>query len=150
MLFRYEYFSHPVERLEKYICYFMRSLRRDATTRTRFSLDLCHLDFRIYVKRAPTLKKRLSSFFHAFRNLSAADQAIVYKAFLTTISVKKLLKNQNDCYRIGQLPVSIQHPVKTLFKYLYERTLDSVGNVKDHYQKIYAKLPLKCCPFCGT
>ncbi len=149
MLFHYEYISHPVDRLEKHVCYFIRSIRREAATRSRFNVSFCHPDFRIYVNRAPTLKKHLSSFFHAFRNLSKADQTVVYKTFLTTQSIKKLLENRNACYGIGQLPAAIRAPAKTLFKYLYERTLNSVGNVRDHYRQFYSKLQLKRCPFCG-
>ena len=149
MLFHYEYFNHPTEKFEKYICHFIRAVRHEAPTRSRFSVYLCHPDFQIYVKRAPTLKKHLSSFFRAFRNLPAGEQTLVYKAFISTKSVKMLLNNQNDCYRIEQLPMSIRKPTKTLFKYLYKTTLDSVGNVKDHYKQFYDKLSLKLCPFCG-
>jgi len=149
MLYHYNKLSHPVEKLEVYISHYMRTIHKEAETRHRFSITLCHPDFRPHVQSAPTLKKNLSDFFKAYRGITKPERAEVYKAFMASKSIKRLFTTSCPCIGISQLPEPIQEPSKKLFKYLYKTTLNSVGNVKDHYQSFYNKLPSKKCPFCG-
>ncbi len=149
MLYHYNHLNHRVEKLEVYISHFMRTIHKEAETRHRFSIILCHPDFRQHVQSAPTLKKYLSAFFKVYRGLTKPERAEVYKAFMASRSIKRLFTSACPCVGISHLPAPIQAPSKTLFKYLYKTTLNSVGNVKDHYQSFYDKLLSKKCPFCG-
>jgi hypothetical protein len=150
MLYRYKRFLHPIDRLQQYICHFMRAARMAADAGKSFRVaTLCHADFLPFVNRAGKLKKHLSVFYRTFKGLAPADRLLVYRAFRSCMNTRRLFGDHCPFQRIDGLPAAIQKPAHDLFLYLYENTLDSVGDVKEHYEKFYNALPSNWCPFCA-
>lgn len=149
MLFETVFIDHPVNRLQENIENFFQRLAEIDAEVNQFDINLCDEDFRPKVNAAPKLKKLLSDFFKKFIKLDNNERERVCNAFCCCNRIQGQVENTEQCYTISDLPESIRGSVKELFKYLYEETLNSVGDIKDHYKKFYETIPLKVCPFCG-
>ncbi len=149
MLFEYHFTDHPVNQVQDYISAYLKKLKQVGGKRKQFSINLCHEDFQSYVKKSHLLKKHLKVFFHAFIQLAAEERELVFRAFYCTGKIKEQLENTEECYPITSIPQEIREPAKALFKYMYENTLNSVGDIKDHYKQFYKKHQSHICPFCG-
>ena len=84
-----------------------------------------------------------------FIKLTSEEREYVCNAFCCCNKIQDQVENNEACYTLSNLPAKIRKTTKKLFVYMYETTLNSVGNIKDHYQKYYEIIPLKVCPFCG-
>lgn len=135
MLFEYHFTDHPVNQVQDYISAYLKKLKQVGGKRKQFSISLCHKDFQPHVKKSLSLKEHLRVFFQAFIQLADEERELVFQAFYCTGKIKEQLENTEQCYPITSMPQEIRQPAKALFKYMYENTLNSVGNIKDHYQR---------------
>lgn len=150
MLYRYTFFEHPVHYLQNYVCDFMIAADAAAKANRSFrAAEICHPDFQRFVNRSKILKKHLSNFYNVFKALSPAERRQVILSFTKCSDPGPMFKNNCRCYSIQSLPTAIKKPAKDLFGYLYKNTLNSVGDVRDHYKKVYDNLPSNWCPFCA-
>lgn len=149
MLFETVYIDHPVNRLQEYIENFFNTLSKIDKNIKQFDMNLCDEDFRPYISRASNLNLFLSDFFKAYLKLKKNEREKVCKAFCCSNKIQDQVENNEACYTISDLPAKIRKQTKKLFIYMYETTLNSVGNIKDHYQNFYEAIPSKVCPFCG-
>jgi hypothetical protein len=149
MLFETVYIEHPVNLLQGYIEIFFNALKDIDENIDQFDMNLCDEDFRPYINRAPKLEKYLSDFFEKFIELTSEEREYVCNAFCCCNRIQDQVENNEVCYTLADLPAKIRKTTKKLFVYMYETTLNSVGNIKDHYQNFYEEIPSKVCPFCG-
>jgi len=149
MLFEYQFIDHPVNQLQGYISDYFITLRNIGGKRQRFTINLCHKEFQPYVNRAPKLEKHLEIFFNAYIKLNNEERDLVFQAFCCCNKIREQLQNEEKCYPLGTIPEEIRKPAKDLFKYMYKNTLNSVGDVKDHYKQFYKNRQSNICPFCG-
>ena len=149
MLFETVYIEHLVNRLQKYIENFINTLKDIDENINQFDVNLCDENFRMYINRAPKLEKYLSDFFEKFIELTSEEREYVCNAFCCCNKIQDQVENNEACFTLYDLPAKIRKATKQLFVYMYETTLNSVGNIKDHYQNLYEVIPLKVCPFCG-
>ena len=147
MLFNYTYSKHKADLLHYYVSKFIRNIYFKSPN--RFSYSLFEPDFQKYLKRSNILKSLFQKFFGDFKKLSKGEKDLFYLAFVRTNDIKAQCNDHNKVYTIDDLPKQIQKATDDLFRYMYENTLNSVGEIKDHYEKFYLNLKIKVCPFCG-
>jgi hypothetical protein len=147
--------THKAYRLNKHVRYFFRKLI-GVTNVSNFNpiSNYFHPEFVTWLNRADqvTLKGHFENFFEAFKILPPAQKGLMITRFTDSQAIEQILDNiaiNGNLLKVNSIPISIRPLTKTLFKYLYETTLSSFGNIKDHYKQIYGKLISKTCPFCG-
>ncbi len=147
--------KHQAYRLNKHIRLFFRRLANvDGTSNFNPVSNYFHSEFANWLNRPDqlTLKSHFEAFFDRFKVLPSAQRLLVVQRFSNSQNIENIL---NDILIDGQLfqaktiPRTLRPLVKELFKYLYQTTLVSFGQIKDHYQSVYNMLETKTCPFCG-
>jgi hypothetical protein len=99
-----------------------------------------------------TLRGLFTTFFDAFKVLPLNERQDVITKFTAAQKIDAQLTDDTiDCsnYYLNTLPSSLRGPARGLFEYLFSRTLNSYGKLKDHYRLIFNSLESNLCPFCG-
>ncbi len=158
MLFLYPFLrNHSANKLNQHLIFFFRQLRKVSRTSSFLPYNTYfHPDFVLHLDNSPTLVEKFQSFFNAFRNLSATNKGIVIKCFFDCQSISKIIEDElfdASHLKISAMPASIRKSIKELFAHMYPSTLNSIGNLSDHWQQIYGEIfgvrKLKVCPFCS-
>lgn len=156
MLFTYQYIhNHPTRKLNQHLKYFFRKLRNVNSTSNFLPLNQhFHPQFIAHLNVAPKLFKHFEVFFNAFKMASKPNRELLLKIFFNSQNIKYILEtntfNGNEIKKDKILPQKLRTATSALFGFMYPGTLDSMGDLTDHYTKIYNSLPSKVCPFCGV
>jgi hypothetical protein len=111
-----------------------------------------HNDFVAHLNNAPKLKAKFEAFFNMFKVSSAINKSALIKQFYLSQDINIILNNiafDGNQIKRGAIPLRLRKKVSDLFSHLYPGTLNSLGNLTDHYTKMYDSLASKVCPFCG-
>lgn len=150
MLWHYPYLDHEVCRLHEHIADFMGRANAEGRPPRNFTLVRhCCPELRARCERSAKLKSKLKAFYNAFVNLNPRAKQKAFTAFQDVNAIDDQLVNRLQRYALKDLPETVREPAKQLFIFLYEETLPSGDKIADHWEKFYAQLESKDCPFCA-
>lgn len=155
MLFPYQYIhNHPTRKLNQHLKYFFRQLKNVDRTSNFLPLNQhFHPDFVAHLNTAPILREKFEKFFNAFKISSGTNRAAIIEQFYNSQNIKDILENvafNGNTIKKRVIPKRLRSKVSELFGHMYPSTLNSIGNLTDHYTQIYNSLTSKVCPFCGV
>lgn len=155
MLFSYKNIhNHPTRKLNQHLKYFFRQLRNVNRTSNFLPLNQhFHPDFVTHLNTSPVLRQKFENFFNAFKISSSQNRVALIEKFYSSQDIKDILENVtfngNNIKKLV-IPKRLRSKVSELFGHMYPRTLNSIGNLTDHYTQMYNLLASKVCPFCGV
>ena len=155
MLFSYQFIhNHPSRKLNQHLKYFFRKLKNVDRASNFLPINQYFLqDFVDHLNGAPVLRQKFESFFNTFKISSATNRATLIEQFYNSQNIKDILENigfDGNSIKKRSIPPRLRIKVSDLFGHMYPSTLNSIGNLTDHYTQMYNSLASKVCPFCGV
>lgn len=149
MLARYKFVnSHRVNQLQVCMAEFMENIKKVDPTDDFDKQIHCPEALRPKIRKNSALETKIVAFFNKYKNLNS-KRIVVYNCFVRMNEIQNLFNTKKRRRCIKDLPLTIQEETKDLFVHLYTYTLDSFGDIKDHYREFYKDQDGNTCPFCG-
>lgn len=146
--------THKSYRLNRNLLYFFSKIRHVDhlsifNVEDYFDNDFAHF---VNLQNQTTLKEHFTNFFEIFKGLQPPQKLLIINSFKNSQNIDSIILDQTfdaKSIALNSLPASIRAQTKSLFEYLYKRTLVSFGKLTDHYKLIFDSLSTNICPFCG-